>query len=233
LSEAVYHEWLRLQGAVVQDEVSEVTDAGTPSSTEADILAARDELLERGAFQTEVEAPVFSDAPDWLSWLFDNEVARFLFKLLGEIFKIGFFVGIAALVIALIYIAYRVVRSRLEDRQPKKAPAKQAYAPSAAVLRDLLREADKLAAEGNHAAAARLLLHRSIEDFQRRRPDTIGRSMTAREIGTLDLLTASTRDAFGLIAMLVERAHYACLPISEADYANARASYDRIGAQRS
>ena len=68
------------------------------------------------------------------------------------------------------------------------------------MARALLDEADKLAAEGRYAEAVRLILHRSIEEIEGRRPRLVRPAFTAREIGRLPDIPDNARATFVGIA---------------------------------
>ena len=73
----------------------------------------------------------------------------------------------------------------------------------------MLGEADALAAEGLYSEAARLLLYRSIEDIDDKRPDLVRPALTSRDIGALSDIPGRPRSAFARIAMMVERSLFA------------------------
>ena len=96
-------------------------------------------------------------------------------------------------------------------------------------IRDsLLGEADALAAAGRYAEAAHLLLHRSIEDVDARRPDLIRKSLTSRDIAALPAIPDRPRGAFARIAMLVERSLFARRPLAEPDWRTCRTAYEQF-----
>lgn len=212
-------------------EAGQDVDAPTVA-TDPEFEAAHKALLADPSYQFEVATPKLSESPGWLFSIFENDVVLAFFRVVGDIMQVVFWIGLVAIAGLVIYFAYRTFAARVGRNRPQKAKPLAPYTPSEAVLRDLLREADALAASGDHAGAARLLLRRSIEDLERRRPGAISRAMTAREIGMLDLLTEKTREAYSAIATLVERAHYAHRPITESDYASARHGYTTIGGRR-
>jgi hypothetical protein len=140
-----------------------------------------------------------------------------------------FWIVVAAIILFLIYlIAQRL--SGAEWRWRRRAPADEAAEPSwrpeAGEARELLGEADALAAAGRFSEAARLLLFRSIGDIDSRRPDLVRPALTSRDIAALDAIPGRPRSAFARIAMLVERSLFAQRPLAEGDWRDCRAAYE-------
>jgi hypothetical protein len=100
------------------------------------------------------------------------------------------------------------------------------WRPTEAAARALLEDADKLAAAGRYAEAARLLLHRSIEDIEGRRPKLVRPAFTAREIAELDDLPAAARATFSFIAGIVERSLFGGRDVDAAGFAECRQAYE-------
>lgn len=94
-----------------------------------------------------------------------------------------------------------------------------------AQARQLLDEADRLAAEGRFDEATHLLLMRSVGQIADLRPDLIEPSSTAREISALPALPDAARNAFAEIAERVERSLFALRQLSAEDWHAARAAY--------
>ncbi|MFM6852540.1 MAG: DUF4129 domain-containing protein [Sphingopyxis sp.] len=99
------------------------------------------------------------------------------------------------------------------------------WRPDATGARDLLAEADRLAAESRFDDAVHLLLGRSVEDIVRRRPAIWQPSLTARAIALMPELPQPVRTAFDQIAQVVERSLWARQPISADDWQHARTAY--------
>jgi hypothetical protein len=100
------------------------------------------------------------------------------------------------------------------------------WRPDAAQARDLLAEADALAAAGRFGDAAHLLLGRSLEDIASRRPGLLRPALTARAIAVDEDLPGGARGAFGRIVAVVEQALWARRAIDAGDWTDARASYE-------
>ena len=90
---------------------------------------------------------------------------------------------------------------------------------------------DKLAAEGRYGEAVHTLLFRSIQDIDRNRPNVVRRSLTAREIGDLSVLTLEARKAFSTIAGVSELAHFGGVLVNESGFQTARNAYADLTGQ--
>lgn len=182
-----------------------------------------------------------SPPPSWLvnfiEWLAKGPVGRFFSWIArhmpdAPVARTLLWVLLAVLAAMLIWVV--VVRLREgEWRLPRwrKAvvmaaePEEESWAPDAAPVREWLREADALAAEGRYAEAARHLLFRSVEDISRRRPRLVRPALTSRELAAAEAVPAPARDLFARIARLVERSLFGGRPVSVDDWSGARAAY--------
>jgi hypothetical protein len=104
-----------------------------------------------------------------------------------------------------------------EDWRPEEAPA-----------RALLGEADALAAAGRFGEAARLLLHRSIEEIDARRPTLVYPALTSRDIAGAPQLPPGPRSAFQRIVQAVERSLFGRSELGAGDWAACRAAYEEF-----
>jgi hypothetical protein len=143
----------------------------------------------------------------------------------------GFFwIVVAAIVLTLLYlIAQRLSGAEWPWRRRAGEEGEAAGAgwrPEAGEARELLGEADALAAKGRFSEAARLLLFRSIGDIDSRRPDLVRPALTSRDIAALEAIPGRPRSAFLAIAMLVERSLFAERPLAEGDWHDCRAAYE-------
>jgi hypothetical protein len=96
------------------------------------------------------------------------------------------------------------------------------------VARGLLGDADALAAAGRYSDAAHLLLHRSIADIEEKRPATIRKALTSRDIASLPTIPASPASAFAAIVRAVERSLFGGRPLDEPAWRDCRAAYERF-----
>src|SRR6185369_17130871 len=100
--------------------------------------------------------------------------------------------------------------------------------PEAKEARELLSEADALAAQGLYSEAAHLLLFRSIEDIDDKRPDLLRPALTSRDICALEEIPGPPRSAFARIAAMVERSLFAGRPLVSSDWGDCRAAYEEF-----
>src|SRR5262249_29788159 len=119
---------------------------------------------------------------------------------------------------------------RLRNRQRDGAEGDKEnlpdWRPPLARARALLADADRLAAQGLFAEAVHLLLFRSIEDIDERRPRSIKPALTSRNIAQLDALPSSARPAFARIATSVERSFFGGREIDAQDFQECRRAYE-------
>nr|WP_232792868.1 DUF4129 domain-containing protein [Caulobacter hibisci] len=174
-------------------------------------------------FQFDPTAFTPMKVPEWLAYVAKG--IAFIEPALKWIFWGGLAV-LAALIL------YAIVREILRLRAPTAKPAKAVvldeppWRPDSGAARDLLAAADELAARGLFMEAAHLILLRSVQDIEKRRPRAVGVSLTAREIAALPALPEAARPAFVGIARLVERALFGGRPVDAADYAACRGAYE-------
>lgn len=142
---------------------------------------------------------------------------------------------IAIIVIAILGGLYLVFGESLtlRGRQKQAPPAPDtSYAPrlqpEPARAKALLSDAEALAAQGRFAEAVHLLLFRSISDIQEQRAGIIEKSLTAREIGALEDLPQTIRDALSPIIAIVERSFFGGQSVGEHQWLDARQSYQRF-----
>ncbi|WP_343520648.1 hypothetical protein [Sphingomonas sp.] len=170
--------------------------------------------------------PEINPPPRWLIELFDA-LRRFV-DWVGGGWTVLMWIAIAAVVIAILLALFPTVREWISARllgRGETAVAPAGWAPDAGAARALLDEADRLAAAGRYAEAVRLILHRSIEDIERWRGDSLRPSLTSRDIAAFDTLPDAARTVFRRIVADVERSLFAGNPLGEADWTRARADY--------
>lgn len=88
--------------------------------------------------------------------------------------------------------------------------------------------ADRLAGQGDFAAAIHLLLMRSFEDLRRHIDGAIAASLTSREIVSHVPLDEDRRGALTVMVSAAELCHFGGRPPTEADYQRCRTSFIRF-----
>jgi hypothetical protein len=162
--------------------------------------------------------------PDWLKWLgkliegHGTGIKWFLWVIAAVV--------ILAIVVALIRQYGHLFRWTKKDKPRKEWPAERDWRPTAAQARQLLSEADALAAQGRYAEAVHLLLLRSIEDIELHRPRVVRRAQTSREIAGLTEMPEAARPAFRGIARAVERSRFASEGVDAVEFARCRKDYE-------
>lgn len=155
------------------------------------------------------------DAIKWLSELFSG------LPNVGPVLQIIMWLLLAIGLLAVLWM----ISSRYWERRRSQGKPEEDWQPDAAVARRLLAEAEALAAKGEYDEATHLLLHHVIEDIEKRRPDLLFPSHTAREIGNIDSLPHTARAMFTVIAGHVERAIFAAAPIDQDAWLASRDAY--------
>jgi hypothetical protein len=160
---------------------------------------------------------------DFLAWL-GKLLAPVMEALAAAwpILRILLLVLLAAGVLTLLWV---ILAPYVEQWRGRKRPVEQVWQPQPDAARELLAEAEALAATGQFDQAVRLLLHRSIADIEQRRPHLLRPSSTAREIERFADLPEAPRAMFAVIAGQVERGLFAALPIDESGWRISRDAY--------
>ena len=162
-------------------------------------------------------------APGWLKWI--GQLLVWIAPAMQWVFWAGVAIGVIAL---LVFIGRELIAVRWPKLKRKRVAPQTLpeWRPEPARARALLEDADRLAAAGRFAEAARLLLHRSIEEVEGRRPRAVRPALTARDIASLDSLPAAARPPFSLIAEVVERSFFGGRPVDADAFARCRRAYE-------
>lgn len=194
------------------------------ASASGDVVAeAHAALLQDTALQFNRTGFTPPQAPGWLHWVGDA------LKLLEPVLKWVFWIGLGLLAALILYALVReILRIRAPRAKPRTAMQmdKELWRPDAQAARDLLAEADALAARGQYADAAHLLLLRSVQDIEKRQPNALRVSFTAREIARLKALPEAARPAFEQIGRVVERSLFGGAAVGADDFTNCRQAYE-------
>jgi hypothetical protein len=134
-------------------------------------------------------------------------------------------VGVLLVIVFLVreFVLFRQAPGRA---RPAHLLEREDWRPTSARAKALLEDADRLAAQGRFAEAAHVLLSRSIQDIQARRPQLIVPSLTSRDIAGLRELPAPATSAFTLIARHVERSLFGGRDLDAAAFAECRRAYE-------
>ncbi|HZF94704.1 MAG TPA: hypothetical protein VEZ20_07505 [Allosphingosinicella sp.] len=178
------------------------------------------------SIQFDLPAYVPSKPPASSRWLAD------LFSGTAPLFQVLFWIVVALAAIALVYALARWVEGGglgfLRRRGRAPAPEAESWTIAEAPARALLADADRVAGAGNYSEAAHLLLCRSIEEIERRRPALVRPALTSRDIAGAPQLPQGPRGAFARIAMAVESSLFGGRRLDERDWLNCRAAYEEF-----
>lgn len=187
------------------------------------VAQAHEHLARDGSFQFDPTPFTSPKVPGWLRWI--GKALEFF----APYMKYVFWAGLAVLVMLILYaIAREILRLRKAPPRAEgpRLTVEPPWRPDAGEARDLLAAADQLAAQGQFLEAAHLLLLRSVEDIQKRRPKSLRASLTAREIAVSPALPETARPAFASIARVVERGLFGGRPVDGEDFAACRSAYE-------
>ena len=193
--------------------------------------AAHDALLRQHDLQFQlIVAKPPPKPPDWLLKLLKplNDALSAGAKALGPVAPYIFWAGVAigaGFILFLIGQRLFAVKRGLTMGGLKLAGGAEPWRPAPEQARALLEEADRLAAEGKFVEAAHLILLRSIQDIQARRPRAVAISLTSRDIAGLEALPPPARVLFSGIAEAVEISLFGGRPLGREGYARCRDAY--------
>jgi hypothetical protein len=196
-----------------------------PTEQTDTVAQAHARLLQAGDLQFVFPTYHQPKTPEWVEAL-----GRFL-KAAGPILLDLFWVIVA---VGALVLAYYIGREVLRRRgwwvpTPKQVPQPwPEWQPTPEQARLLLADADRLAGQGQYREAAHLLLLRSIQDVDDRRPQLVRPALTAREIAALDQMPLSARGCFADIAQTVEQSLFGGRDVSAGDFARCREAYERF-----
>jgi hypothetical protein len=199
--------------------------ASQETALPSDFIAAHKNVVVDKTVQFSLADPPEFKPPAWLKGL--KPVGEFI-EAIAPFAKYIFW-GILALFLAI--ILYYILREFSDFRWPwrKDADDEEAeWVPDAAPARALLGEADALAANGKFEEAAHLLLLRSVEDIEARRPKLLKPSSTAREIAAAAALPEKARTTFALITRHVESSLFGGRSLDEGGWQQCREAYGRF-----
>jgi hypothetical protein len=193
-------------------------DGASDAFARAHAALLRDKTLQ---FEPTVRTP--PPPPEWLKALLKSLEA--IAPLLTYVFW-GFLIVGGALI--LFFLARELITARWPSLKVNKGPnlGPGDWRPSVAKAKTLLEDADRLAAAGRFAEAVHLILFRSIEDIEGKRPDLIRPALTSRDIAGLEGVPQAVRRTFSEIARVVERSFFGGRPVGADEFAACRKAYE-------
>ncbi|MGV3729908.1 MAG: DUF4129 domain-containing protein [Sphingopyxis sp.] len=215
--------------------------AGTPSADGAGGWLLDPELVDPAFSQTIVGGEIQTalppppppppPPPEWLTSLFEA-IGRF-FDWSTPAAKPLLWIAVAVVALFLLYhfvpAFARWVDNLRFRRRPGDADGEDlAAAAEAGAARALLAEAEALAAAGRFAEAVHLLLYRSVEDIEGRRPGLVKPAMTSRDLAEARDLPPVARGAFSRIARAVEISLFGGRAIDAAAWEQCRTAYAEL-----
>jgi hypothetical protein len=195
------------------------------AADKADLFAqAHQRLLADRSIQFDMQAFIPPRPPAWLKSLIE------FFKAIYPLLQGIFWILVAA---AVLFLVYAIVTRFQGDswpwrRRKREEPEAESWRPEEAPARALLREADALAEAGRYDEAVHLLLFRSIEEIDRRRPALVRPASTSRDIAGAPELPDGPRSAFTRIVMAVERSLFGGRTLGERDWHTCRTDYQQF-----
>lgn len=196
---------------------------GTAQESAEAFAEAHRRLLADRSIQFELKPFEQPQPPAWLEGLL-----AFL-RDISPLLRLLFWVFLAAVVLFILYaVAVRLTGADWPWRRKPAAAEEEEWRPAAGPARQLLGEADSLAESGRYSEAAHLLLFRSIEDIDSRRPELVRPALTSRDIAGLPAIPERPRGAFARIVMKVERSLFARRPLGAEDWRDCRSAYEEF-----
>lgn len=194
------------------------------ASTTRDIAEAHARLRANNDIQFDLPVAKPPETPEWMKWLAEALSGW------GSAGNLVLWVLAAAAVLMILWLIARWARGVVRDRDVRATPEQEAAAwrPEEKVARALLADADAMAEAGRYDEAARLLLHRSLEEISRRRPTLLRPALTSREIARVPALPEAVRGAFAGMAAPVERSLFGGRQLGRDAWEEARAAYSRF-----
>jgi hypothetical protein len=205
----------------------------TAAETLDKLNAAHAALLKQTDLQFQLSKTVSQEPSPFAKWLAKlleplakalEPAAKAMAPIAPYIFWTGVAIG-AGFILVLIGQRLFVVKRGLALGGLKLSAGAEPWRPAPEQARALLEEADRLAGEGRFVEAAHLILLRSIQDIQARRPRAVAVSLTSRDIARLDALPPPARVLFAGIAEAVEISLFGGRTMDGDGYARCRDAY--------
>jgi len=197
--------------------------ASAANQSQEAFAAAHRELLADRSIQFDLPQYQEPPVPGWV------EALASFFRTIFPALQVVFWIILAALVA---YILYGIARRFSGSEWPwQRKPGQEEppeLQPEPARARRLLGEADALAGEGRFAEAIHLLLFRSIDDIDERRPQLVRPALTSRDIAALEGIPPAPRSAFQRLVMAVERSLFGGRSLGAEDWRDCRTAYEEF-----
>jgi hypothetical protein len=221
-------------GGCVTQEAVQTSGDNLPSGLPADFLAAHHKVSTDSAIQFTLDPMPTFLPPEWLNWLrrfgadWFGWVPEFFRTLsyLGTPIKFVFWGLVGAVVLTILLLILRQFTGfEFPWRKRPVAEDDTEWTADAMPARQLLAEADALAAAGRYEEAAHLLLLRSVENIAESRATFLRPASTSREIARAEALPAKARSTFARIAAHVEASLFGGAKLDATSWADCRDAY--------
>ena len=206
-------------------QASPSNDSASFDEAYEDVRADSDIQFATTEFKPPETPEWWRDMVEWLGNLFSPVAQLFV-----AVWPVLQYVLLGLLIAGILVLLWVILAPYIEElRERRQRPQQdEEWRPEATVARRWLDEADALAGKGHFEEAVHLLLYRSIEDIERRRPELLRPSNTAREIERFDSLPDKARNMFGVIVGHVERGIFGDTPIGEEGWTASRSAYSEF-----
>lgn len=171
--------------------------------------------------------PTWQPPKPWVQPLWLRAIGRAIAAVIKFIGPAGIYVFWGLVVFALLVVLGIILRELgyVDWKRQPQTVTEDVWQPAEAPARKLLAEADALADRGQYAEAAHLLLLRSFEDIDARRPALVTPATTAREMASHAAVPPNARRMFALIAQQVEASLFGGAPLAVDGWQSCRAAY--------
>jgi hypothetical protein len=183
---------------------------------------AHRQLVSDSSIQFDMPVFVPPEIPSWVKWLIEFLTSPFAKYFLWAMLGAG--------LLLIIYLMARQLHriGWLRAKGEAAGEPEEIWQPEQSAARALLQEADLLADGGRYDEAAHLLLFRSIEDIDARRPRLVRPALTSRDIADAPQLPPGPREAFLLIVAMVEKSLFGGRRLAETDWRACRSAYEQF-----
>ena len=197
----------------------------SPSELPPSFLAAHRQMVADKSIQFTL--PTWQQPKPWVPPLWLQAIGRAITTFVKFIGPAGIYVFWGLVVLVLLAVLAIILRELgyIDWKRQTRTVEEDVWQPAEAPARKLLAEADALAASGQYAEAAHLLLLRSFEDIDARRPTLVTPAMTAREMASHAAVPPNARGMFALIARQVEASLFGGAPLAADGWQTCRTAY--------